>query len=253
MFFEEKDKKNESSEEFMKQFFTSNPFKADGSINEENDFLWNIKYSLPYETNALLVSSSYKDSLTNDRLATNIKDAFNSKGIFFKSMDVLDYRTASMSKEEIAAHNFIIIAGGHAPTQNDFIRITGLKDKLEGYDGTIMGIGVGSMNAAEEVYMLPEHDGEAADNSFERFRTGLGLTKLQIVPHYDQTVNSSVDGFPIRERMIYDSKDKKFLGLPDGSYVMSTDGVELIYGTHYKIENRAVTKIEASFMAKSFE
>ena len=64
MSFEEKDKKNESSEEFMKQFFTSNPFKADGSINEENDFLWNIKYSLPYETNALLVSSSYKHGCT---------------------------------------------------------------------------------------------------------------------------------------------------------------------------------------------
>lgn len=236
----------------MKLFFTSNPFLADGSINEENEFLWNIKYSLSYETRALLVSSSYKDALTNDRIATNIKDAFNSKGIFFRSMDVLDYRTASMSKEEIQSHNFIILAGGHVPTQNDFIRITGLKAKLEGYDGTIMGISSGSMNAAEEVYVLPELEGEAESTEFKRFCPGLGLTKLQIIPHYEQTINESVDGFPMRERIVYDSKDKRFLGLPDGSYVMSADGVELVYGPHYKIDNRNITKVEASFMAKSF-
>lgn len=236
----------------MKLFLTSNPFLPDGSINEENEFIWNIKYSLPYETNALFVSSSYRDTLTNDRQATMIKDAFNTKGIFFNKMDVLDLRTASMTREEIVAHNFIILAGGHVPTQNEFMKITGLRRKLEGYDGTIMGISAGSMNAADEVYVLPEKKSEALDSSFPRFAAGLGLTKLQIIPHYDETIASSVDGLSIRERILFDSKGKKFLGLPDGSYVMCTDGVELVYGDHYKVENRLFTKVDAGFMAKSF-
>ena len=199
------------------------------------------------------MASSYDDALVNDRFAADIKNAFNSSGIFFKSMDILDARTAGMSKEEICSHNLIVLAGGHVPTQNDFFKAIRLREKLEGYDGTILGISAGSMNAAEEVYVLPEEDGEAADESFERFRPGLGLTKMQIIPHYDDTINMTVDGLSIADRIRFDSKDRKFLGLPDGSYLMSTEGHELIHGPFYKVDNRNFTKVEASFMAKSFE
>ncbi len=199
------------------------------------------------------MASSYDDALVNDRFAADIKNAFNSSGIFFKSMDILDARTAGMSKEEICSHNLIVLAGGHVPTQNDFFKAIRLREKLEGYDGTILGISAGSMNAAEEVYVLPEEEGEAVDESFERFRPGLGLTKMQIIPHYDDTINMTVDGLSIADRIRFDSKDRKFLGLPDGSYLMSTEGHELIHGPFYKVDNRNFTKVEASFMAKSFE
>ena len=236
----------------MKLFLTSNPFLPDGRINDENEFLWNIKYSLPYETNALYISSSYKDALTNDREASRIKDAFNSQGIFFRTMDVLDYRTASMKDDEIKAHNFIIIADGHVPTQSDFMRITGLKRKLQGYDGTIMAIGTGAMNAAEEAYILPQLEGEAMNNEFMRFTEGLGLTKTQVIPHYDVNIVKKVDGLSLRDRILFDSKNRKFLGLPDGSYLMNTDGVELIYGRYYKIADRQTTMEDAGFLAKAF-
>lgn len=236
----------------MKLFLTSNPFMPDGSINEENDFLWNIKFSLPYETNALFVASTYNDALPNDREATKIKDAFNSKGIFFRHMDVLDYRTASMTKEEIAAHNLIILSDGKVPLQNDFIRITGLKQKLEGYNGTVLSIGTGSMNVSEEAYIIPESESEILNGDLTRFRGGLGLTKTQIIPNYEETMAANLNGFAVRDRILSDSRGRKFLGLPDGSYLMSTDGVELIYGAHYKIEDRNITRIDAGFMAKAF-
>ena len=237
----------------MKLFLTSYPFLKEGGINPENDFLWNIKYSLPYETNALFVASSYKDAMVNDRVASEIKNAFNSAGIFFKTMDILDFRTAGMSKEEICSHDLIVLAGGHVPTQNDFFKAINLKSKLDGYEGTVLGISAGSMNAAEEVYVLPELEGEAIDDSFVRFMPGLGLTKTQIIPHYEDTIDQTIDGFSMLERIRIDNKNRKFLGLPDGSYLMSTDGHELIYGPFYKIENRTFTKVEAGFMAKSFD
>ena len=237
----------------MKVFLTSNPFLPGGGIQSDNDFLWNLKYSLPYEINALYVSSSYNDSLVNDREASEIKNIFNSSGIFMKNMDVLDARNAGMTADEIKAHDFIILAPGHIPTQNDFFKATALKSKLEGYDGTILGIGAGSINAAEEVYVLPEMEGEALDENFTRFCSGLGLTKLQIIPHYEQTIKKVVDGMTVLDRIRIDNKNRVFLGLPDGSYMMSTDGHELIHGAFYKIENRNFTKVEAGFMAKSFD
>ena len=101
--------------------------------------------------------------------------------------------------------------------------------------------------------MLPEMDGEALDENFTRFCSGLGLTKLQIIPHYEQTIKKVVDGMTVLDRIRIDNKNRVFLGLPDGSYMMSTDGHELIHGAFYKIENRNFTKVEAGFMAKSFD
>lgn len=237
----------------MNVFLTSFPLLKDGRINEENDFLWNIKYSLSYETNALFVASSPLDHLTNERFANDLKNAFNSSGIFFKSMDILDSKTDWMTKEQICSHNLIILAGGHVPTQNAFFKEIGLKEKLEGYDGTILGISAGSMNSASEVYVIPEEEGEAADSNFTKFLPGLGLTNIQIVPHYENTMEDVVDGRKIGDIIKFDSKGKKFLGLPDGSYLMSTNGHELVYGPFYTIENMNMTLTEAGFMAKSFD
>lgn len=237
----------------MKLFLTSNPFMPNGELCSDNDFLWNIKYSLPYETNALFISSFYKDSITNDRFATKIKDAFNTSAIFFRTMHVLDYRNAGMTKEEIQAHNLIILAEGNVGTQNDFFRAINLKQKLEGYDGTILAIGTGTMNAADEAYALPEDEAEVMNTDFVRFTSGLGLTKTQVIPHYEQIMNKRLGSFSMRDRIITDGRNKKFLGLPDGSYLMSTDGHELIHGPFYKIIDRNITREEAGFMAKSFE
>lgn len=226
--------------------------KNDGSINDANDFLWNFKYSLSYENNALFIASDPKFRTITVRFADQMKNALNSSGIFVKTMDVLDNENATMSKEEIQKHNLIILAGGHVPTQNAFFNEIGLKDKLDGFTGTILGISAGSMNSAEEVYAIPEEEGETSD-SFVKFLPGLGLTKVQIVPHYDETMAEVVDGKKIDNIVLFDSRDKKFLGLPDGSYLNSADGHEMIYGPFYTITDGKATKTEAGFMAKSFD
>lgn len=236
----------------MNLFLTSNPLKSDGSINDSNDFLWNFKYSLPYETNALFIASDPTYRPATARFADQLKNAINSAGVFVKSMDVLDNESASMSKDEIQKHNLIILAGGHVPTQNKFFNEIDLKSKLEGYNGTILGISAGSMNAADEVYAIPEEEGETGD-SFAKFLPGLGLTKVQIVPHYDETMASVVDGKKIDNIVLFDSRDKKFLGLPDGSYLNSADGHEMVYGPFYTITAGKAVKTEAGFMAKSFD
>ena len=99
---------------------------------------------------------------------------------------------------------------------------------------------------------IPEEEGETGD-SFVKFLPGLGLTKVQIVPHYDETMASVVDGKKIDNIVLFDSRDKKFLGLPDGSYLNSADGHEMVYGPFYTITAGKAVKTEAGFMAKSFD
>ena len=55
------------------------------------------------------------------------------------------------------------------------------------------------MNAAGTVYAVPELDGEAADPSYRRFISGLGLTKTMILPHYQACRNDVIDGLRLFE------------------------------------------------------
>lgn len=238
----------------MKVFLTSNPFVygRETGLNPENDFIWNIKYSLSYENNVLFVAAMPLDHQVNDRMSAQIKDCFNSSGIFVKSMDVLDSRYVERANE-LDKYDMIILSGGHVPTQNEFLMSLDFKNKLKHYDGTVLGISAGSMNSAGTVYAIPEEDGEGTDPSFKRFIDGLDLTDINIVPHFDSLPQRTVDGMNMLGVVKRDSKSRKFLGLPDGSYVSINDGRELVYGPFYTVADGVATKTEASFMAQAFQ
>ena len=92
------------------------------------------------------------------------------------------------------------------------------------------------MNAAEVVYAQPELDGEAVDPEYRRFIKGLGLTKINILPHYQMTGNFMLDGMRLFEDITYgDSCGRHFLALPDGSYYTSIDGKGTVWGEAYEI------------------
>ena len=42
------------------------------------------------------------------------------------------------------------------------------------------------MNSADIVYSQPEEEGEAVDPAYQRFLTGLNLTKTNLLPHYQE-------------------------------------------------------------------
>ena len=91
----------------------------------------------------------------------------------------------------------VILGGGHVPTEKAFFDEIGLRDALlkgddrnaNGWDGIVMGISAGSMNCADIVYAQPEMPGEAADPSYQKFIQGLGLTDVNVLPHYQAVKN----------------------------------------------------------------
>lgn len=130
------------------------------------------------------------------------------------------------------------------PTQNRFFRQIGLKEKLFGFEGVVMGISAGSMNCAEVVYAQPELAGEAKDPGYERYLDGLGLTRHNILPHYQMVKDYTLDGLRLMEQIIYpDSMGKIFYALEDGSYILCADGHETLYGNAYRIADGELTMI----------
>ena len=224
----------------MTLFLTSSPF-IDGApraiIDEANGFLRLLKESLPEYPRCLYICS---DPLRRDLTATYGADvfiAFAEAGIPFSSYHVLDAYHAESARELISSSDLIVLAGGHVPTQNDFFRGLGLAELLETYDGVVMGISAGTMNCAREVYAQPEAPGES-DPGFLRFRPGLGLTEVKVCPHYQKVKDDTLDGLRLyRDITFADSMGHTFYVLPDGSFILSRDGKETLYGEAFRIRN----------------
>ena len=231
----------------MKCFLTSSPMLSDTEeLNPANGFIDKLKSSLPDRCNALFVSSDPDDYIHMDRFAGSVKAAFETAGFPFSGFTVLDRRNQGSAKNLVDHADFIILAGGHVPTQNKFFSQISLRDLLRSYDKIVMGISAGSMNSADVVYAQPELEGEVIDAGYQRFLTGLDLTKTMILPHYQMIKDNILDGMRIIEDITYpDSQGRKFYALTDGSYLYIDNGQEEICGEAYLIADGKTTQISA--------
>ena len=222
----------------MELFLTSSPFRnIGGAVFQTNGLLARLQ-ALPKGLRGLFVASSPAELMLTRRFALEVKGGLTREAMRFASYEWLDDRNAKEAADLVSHSDFLILAGGHVPTQNAFFHRIGLKDLLQGYEGTVLGISAGSMNAAEVVYAQPEEEGEALDPSYQRFLPGLALTKWQILPHYDLQKDEVLDGLRVYEDIAYpDSMGRRFLVLPDGSYLYARDGKERVCGLSWLLQD----------------
>lgn len=226
-------------------FLTSSPCVAgEAALNPANGFVDALREILPEGPRCLFVCSDPDSPELTDRFAEDMAGAFAQAGMEFSEMAVCDGRNEEDAGWLLGESDLVILAGGHVPTQNAFFRRIGLRELLEGYEGVVMGISAGTMNCADEVYAQPELEGESVDPDYARFLPGLGLTDLQIVPHYQETKDNWIDGRRLYEDVtLPDSLGRCFLALVDGSYVLS-DGAETeLRGEAYLIEDGELRQI----------
>ena len=108
-----------------------------------------------------------------------------------------------------------------------------------------MGISAGTMNAAETVYAQPEADGYSKP-SFRRFYTGLGLTHINVCPHYQEVIerNMTVDGHSIYPDLTAaDSHGHTFHIFPDGTYLYRDEKEYAILGECWQMKDGIQTKL----------
>jgi len=217
-------------------FITSSPYVANAPraiLSPANAFIDNIRQALPENPRVLFVCADPEDHQGVCRFAAETTAAFAEAGIAFSCYHVLDGHNSRSTQALLNRSDFVILSGGHVPTQNAFFQKIHLPQLLQDFEGTVMGISAGSMNCAEWVYVQPEEPGESSPD-FPRFAPGLGLTEVNILPHYQQVKDNILDGLRLFEDITYpDSQDNCFFALPDNSYIYQDPEHLLLFGEGY--------------------
>lgn len=224
----------------MYVFITSSPFVegAPGPVfNNDNGFVDNLREALPPFPQCLFITSDPDRHDLTCQWGTDMITALAGEGIYTSGFQVLDGSNREQAEELIAGSDFIALCGGHVPTQNAFFQEIQLRELLLGWDGVVMGISAGSMNAADLVYVQPEEPGESAED-FERWAPGLGLTGVNILPHYQKVKDNILDGKRLFEDITYaDSMGHEFFALVDSSYFYQDDERLLLFGEGYRLKD----------------
>lgn len=213
-------------------------------FEDANCFLDILKKQWLSDSKCLILSSDPDNELMNDKLKSDFAESFRISDLPVTEMEICDKRNESKIVEMIQHYNVLILAGGHIPTQNRFFHNIKLKELLKNYAGIIIAISAGTMNCADVVYAQPEEEGEVVDSQYQRYLNGLNLTKINILPHFQEIKNRTVDGLRALEDIsLPDSKIRPFYALVDGSYIYIEDNNVTLYGEAYWIESGSVMKI----------
>ncbi|MBP5637682.1 MAG: Type 1 glutamine amidotransferase-like domain-containing protein, partial [Bacteroidales bacterium] len=192
----------------------------------------------------LMISAAPDDRAFTDSVLEGMSLCVRNSGITPARITMLDRRNCGKAAELVRKADWVVLCGGHVPTQNRFIHEIGLAGLLQNFDGLVMGCSAGSMNCADLVYSHPEMPGEAVDPEYRRWLPGLGLTRIQIVPHYHQVRNFIIDGRRLFEDVIFpDSLNHSFYTFPDGGYILIKDGRSTLHGTAWEIANGQMRQI----------
>ena len=222
-------------------FITSSPY-IDGApraiLDPQNGLIARLRGALPQNPNVTFVCSNPDDHAGTCEFASITAAAFAEIGIHFSGYQVLDGTNAHRAYALISHSDFVVLCGGHVPTQNAFFRKIRLRHLLHKFGGVVMGVSAGSMNMADIVYVQPEEDGESIDPDYKRFAQGLGLTNVNICPHYQKVKDRYLDGKRLFEDITYiDSIGNTFFALPDGSYFYQDEEGLLLCGRAYQIKD----------------
>ncbi|OFI47799.1 dipeptidase E [Floricoccus penangensis] len=229
----------------MPYFLTSSPIHPDkDELNSANNFVTNLEKYLNGEISGLFICSDPDSYEMTDKYSASMRDSFVNSGFSFVSFHTLDNRNKAQAKDLVVNSDLIILAGGYPPLQNSFFNDINLKNLLSNQDKVIVGFSAGSMNSAEIVYAQPEFEGEATSKDYQRFYPGLALTKVMILPHYQDIKDEVLDGMKLFEEITYpDSFGRKFYAFNDGTYLLGDDNSEKIYGQSYLISEGVISQL----------
>ena len=206
-------------------------------LPETNGLLKSIKAVWKNDSKVMIISGSPEYYDKNDSVLFCLKGAFSLSNLSASEVLMCDERNKEII-ERLPEMDVIILAGGHVPTQNSFMKTIELKERLQDWDGLLIAWSAGSMNCAEMVYAGPELPGEAIDPNYQRWISGLGITKTNIFPHFEALRDEILDGLRLIEDITYaDSMGHEIIALNNGSFIVIDNGTEMLYGEAYSIKN----------------
>lgn len=234
----------------MTVFLTSSPTgpldrsRVVVGFDEKNHLVENLMKHWKEKARCLLISAAPAEPEFADGMCWHMRQAMEVSGLSCGEFHIWDDRTKDFSAQAMQSYDVVFLGGGHVPTQNEFFQRIGLRETIKTFEGLVIGISAGTMNSADVVYAQPELEGESTDPDYRRFISGLGLTEINVLPHYQMIKDAVLDGQRVFEDITYpDSVGRKFYPLVDGSYIICEQGTETLYGEAYVITDGGITKI----------
>ncbi len=208
-------------------------------VSERNGLRERMRAAWPERPAKVVAVASDPDNKSmNEGMKANFRQMFSESGLPVAGIDIIDRDTAEELDMLLKDCDVLILCGGHVPTENRFFAELDLREEIRGYDGIVIGISAGTMNSADTVYAQPELPGESEDPEYRRYLPGLGLTKKNILPHYQDIKDDILDGKRLFEDITYpDSFGHTFYALEDGSYLFNDGTGEIICGRAYEIRD----------------
>ena len=221
----------------MITFLTSSPTKEITpecpvpALYGDSGFVDLMRKYWPGEGRCLMIAAFPGAHERNDEMTGFYRRAVGNAGLPVSCFDLWDDRVGVLTRGELVRYDVIFLAGGHVPTEAVWFEAIGLREKLAGFGGLVVGTSAGSMNAVEEVYAWPEEPGESEKPPEELFFPGLGLARTLVLPHLQKLRDSRLDGRLLVEDIACShSHGRSFLAIPDGSFVLAAGGEERVYG-----------------------
>ena len=238
----------------MKLFLTSSPigiYRSEEPLsykgfNPANGMVEELHRFWKNGSRCILISAFPDEYELNDRMRKDYEGIVQDTGLSLSCMDICDLRNGKEKADALCSYDFVILGGGHVPTENAFFESIELRERFRDFQGIVMGISAGTMNCARIVYAQPEMPGEATDPDFERFIPGLALTEYNILPHYNAVKYDILDDMRLIEDIAFaDSFGHTFYALTDGSYLLQTEESAEIRGEAYMIRDGQIRQISA--------
>lgn len=229
----------------MTLLLTSSPTQGwAGELNPANGLIDELRARLPHPLRCLMITSAPDDQEMTDRMAWELREIFEHADMAFDHYEVLDRRTQRYAARQLREANFILLCGGHVPTQNRFFTELRLRQRLQGFEGVILSISAGSMNAAHVVYASPELEGESIDPDYKIYLKGLGLTRVNILPHFQTLQNYMLDGRRLIDDIVAGhSFAHPIYCLDDGAFFLIEGDRTELRGEAYRMRDGHLVKI----------
>ena len=201
-----------------------------------NGIVDQIKNSLHDNKKIVFVASDVNASREDVLVYANgFFDSMKMVGINFDEYLVLDRESKENAIDYISNASLVFLCGGSTFKQHQFFEIINLKELLKNYHGLVMGQSAGAINMAESVFNSLEEQA----NSEPIFFDGLGLTSINIEPHfvYDSSNFDDNEKYQ-RNAIIKESYNRPLYGQCNGSHILiDDDDVATVYGETYLIHN----------------
>ncbi len=223
--------------------FKVNGIRVPDVLIQKNGLLDRLKSIWIQDARVLIVCANPDNHEKNDGIYACLKESLPMSGLSVSYLAQCDDRNPDII-ENLPDMDVLILAGGHVPTQNKFMKQLRLKERLLEFKGILVAWSAGSMNCAEVVYAGPELEGEALDPLYERWIPGLGRTNINIYPHFQKLRDEYLDGMRLIEDITFeDSVGHEIIALNDGSYIMIENEQTILYGEAYRIQDRQLTQL----------